>query len=79
MLKLNPIGSNMTELQLDDVTILFNYSTPVACWKHRELGRSVPYRTSQKHSVTTTKHINKWFNGTSANEESQEFFDNLTI
>lgn len=51
------IGSNMTEVQLADGTIvLVSYATPVAAL--------VPgkgwIRTAHKWSVTTTKHINKW-------------------
>ena len=29
-MKIKPVGSNMTELQLDDVHVLFSYETPVA-------------------------------------------------
>lgn len=29
-MKLNPIGSNMTEIEVGDKTILFSYKTPVA-------------------------------------------------
>lgn len=51
------IGSNQTEVQLADGTVvLVSYTTPVAAL--------VPgkgwIRTAHKWSVTTTKHINKW-------------------
>lgn len=51
------IGSNMTEVQLADGTVvLVSYTTPVAAL--------VPgkgwIRTAQKWSATTSKHINKW-------------------
>jgi hypothetical protein len=51
------IGSNQTEVQLADGTVvLFSYSTPVAAL--------VPgkgwIRTTTKHSTTTSKHTNAW-------------------
>lgn len=54
--KLNPVGSNQTEIEkADGTTILYSYKTPVAAF--------VPGRgalvTSKKWSVTTSRHINK--------------------
>lgn len=55
-MKLNPIGSNMTEVELGDKTILFSYKTPVA---YHQAG--IGYAKTSKHwSVTTSRHINKW-------------------
>jgi len=56
-MKVQPIGSNQTQVSLADGTeVLFSYSTPVAAL--------VPgkgwMRTEQTHSVTTTKHVNRW-------------------
>ena len=56
-MKVQPIGSNQTEVSLADGTeILFSYGTPVAAL--------VPgkgwIRTAQKWSATTSKHINAW-------------------
>ena len=75
-MKLNPIGSNMTELSINGVDVLFSYRTPVAC--------HVPgegfYRTAQHYSVTTSKHINKWLraNGSgNATVKPQSYFDTL--
>ena len=56
-MKVQPIGSNQTEVSLADGTeVLFSYSTPVAAL--------VPgkgwIRTAQKWSTTTSKHINAW-------------------
>ena len=56
-MKINPIGSNQTELIFDDgVKVLFSYETPVAAY--------VPERgyikTSYKWSQTTSRHINRW-------------------
>lgn len=73
MLKLNPIGSNMTELTIGGVTMLFSYKTPVAC--HTE-GKGY-FKTSKKWSVTTSRHINKWLNGAEATEKPQSDFDSI--
>ncbi len=56
MTKLNPVGSNQTEIErADGVTILYSYKTPVAAF--------VPGKgalcTSTKYSTTTSRHINK--------------------
>lgn len=50
------IGSNMTEVEHGDLTILYSYKTPVAI-----LAPSGGYRTQQNWSVTTSKHIRKFF------------------
>jgi len=73
MLKINPVGKNQTELHTDSMIIFFSYQTPVAC---NILGQGA-YKTSEKHSVTTTKHVNKWLAGAEAAEKDQSFFDNL--
>jgi len=39
------------------LSVLFSYETPVAGWD-----KDGPFRTSQFYSVTTSKHINKYFN-----------------
>ena len=57
-LKLRPIASNMTELTVNDTTILFSYKTPVAGWD--SLGA---FRTSKHYSTTTSRHINKYLGG----------------
>jgi hypothetical protein len=56
-MKVQPIGSNQTQVSLADGTeVLFSYSTPVAAL--------VPgkgwMRTEKTYSVTTTKHVNRW-------------------
>lgn len=55
-MKLNPVGSNQTEVEKSDgTTVLYSYQTPVAAF--------VPGKgalcTSKKYSVTTSKHINQ--------------------
>lgn len=80
-MKLNPIGSNMTEVEVGNLTVLFSYKTPVA---YHEAG--VGYAKTNKYwSVTTSRHINKWLklNGFSAErgdglrEVDQETLDGL--
>jgi len=73
-MKITPIKSNMTQLDLADGTsVLFSYSTPVACYKIN-LGY---FRTTKKWSQTTTRHINHWLDGREATQTEQVFFDNL--
>lgn len=56
-MKLNPIATNMTELEYDDGRlILFSYKTPVAC-RTKDFKF---YQTAEHYSPTTTKHITKW-------------------
>lgn len=72
-MKVRNIGSNMTEIVTDEVTILVSYSTPVACTMN-----GTCYKTEKKWSSTTTRHINKWFGGSNRGIlKPQEFFDNL--
>ena len=76
-MKLNHIGSNKTELETEnmngmDLTVFFSYGTPVACLD-RATGEY--YRTKEKHSATTTKHINSWLAGVVATPLPQTFFD----
>jgi hypothetical protein len=56
-MKLNPIKSNMTELELNDKVILFSYKTPVAMCDYSNI-----YKTDRYYSQTTSKHINQWAN-----------------
>ena len=72
-MKIKPVGSNMTELQLDDVHVLFSYETPVAACI---MGEGF-VRTSQWYSQTTTRHINKWLDGVDAPEVPQAYIDAL--
>lgn len=72
-MKIKPVGSNMTELQLDDVHVLFSYETPVAACIFGEGF----VRTSQWYSQTTTRHINKWLDGVDAPEVPQATIDAL--
>ena len=51
-------GSNMTELEVNGKSIMFSYSTPVAGYDDEGA-----FRTEEKFSVTTSKHINKYLGG----------------
>lgn len=56
-MQLTPIASNMTEVETNDARILFSYKTPVAAYIFGEGF----VKTEKYWSVTTSKHINKWF------------------
>ena len=56
-MQLTPIASNMTEVETKDARILFSYSTPVAAYIFGEGF----VKTEKYWSVTTSRHINKWF------------------
>lgn len=77
-MNLKQVGTNMTELSIGDNVVLFSYSTPVAAHGPK-LGAM---RTSKRWSVTTSKHIGKWFQSMGmeskdAREMGQEYFDSL--
>ncbi len=76
-MKLNPIGSNMTEIRLSTKTILFSYKTPVAMYDSDNV---TWYKTNKYWSATTSRHINKWlkqWGGVNIvpREMDQAFFD----
>jgi hypothetical protein len=56
-MKIKSIGANKTELHLKDLTLLISYETPVALIRSQMLSA---LKTSEFHSVTTSKHINTW-------------------
>ena len=60
-MKLEQLGSNMTAIHGGNSTVLFSYETPVA--SHGPLGgmRSETYMSNGGKSVTTEKHITKFF------------------
>lgn len=73
-MRVEPIGSNMTQVTTRSHIVLVSYRTPVA-FEDRCSGQC--YRTTEKHSRTTSKHINKWLDGRQAEEVSQDVCDNL--
>jgi hypothetical protein len=78
-IELNPISKNINVLSLPMGDILFSYKTPVAFY---EMNTGNYYRTSQKWSKTTSRHINQWLADRQATEKTSEkpqvFFDELT-
>ena len=72
-MQLNPIGSNMTEVETSEARILFSYRTPVAAYVFGEGF----VKTDKFWSVTTSRHINKWLDGGTANKVAQTYLDNL--
>jgi hypothetical protein len=71
-MKLKPIGSNMTELNTNGISILFSYETPVAGYDSNGA-----FRTDKHYSSTTTRHINKYLGKGTGRLVSQEFINNL--
>ena len=72
-MNIKPITANLTEITTSSKDqILVSYSTPVAA---RVEGAY--YKTVQKFSKTTSRHISKWLEKVNATEKEQSFFDNL--
>ena len=70
-MKLKAIGSNMTELNINGVSVLFSYSTPVAGWDDKGA-----FRTSKHYSTTTSRHINKYLGDKDIGRKvDQEYID----
>jgi len=57
-MKLNPVGTNMNEVEVNGKSILISYKTPVAGYDDQGA-----FRTDEFFSVTTSKHINKYLGG----------------
>ena len=77
-MKIKPLASNMTLLVLSNgAEILFSYETPVA--GHDETG--IAFRTTEKYSATTTKHINKYLRDSPASvlEYSEEHIRSMLV
>jgi len=76
MLNLKQIGSNQTVLELGKTQVFFSYETPIAACVDGHF-----YRTKEKYSSTTTKHINKWLanygDSFKATEVNQSFLNEL--
>jgi hypothetical protein len=71
-MNLTPIRANMTELQLNDGTvILFSYKTPVAARINGDA-----FQTAKRWSNTTSRHINEW-GAKEYKKIPQDFFDAL--
>lgn len=56
-MKLKQLAANQTELRFSDGSVVFvSYETPVAAF----IPGSGYYRTTERYSVTTSKHITQW-------------------
>jgi hypothetical protein len=55
-MKITQLGGNRMTIELANATVFFSYNTPVAAFVQ---GQGF-LRCSERYSVTTTKHINKW-------------------
>lgn len=72
-MKIKSIGSNMTELNINGVSVLFSYSTPVAGWDDKGA-----FRTSKHYSTTTSRHINKYLGGKDIGRKvDQDYIDSI--
>ena len=56
-MRVKSIRKNMTEISMEDASILVSYETPVAVVFHKT---SVVWATNEKFSKTTSRHINEW-------------------
>ncbi len=72
-MKLRQIKNNVTELTLDNITIMFSYETPVAGYDDKGA-----FRTDTKYSVTTSRQINQYLGGKDVGRTvSQDYIDQL--
>ena len=72
-LNLKSIGSNMTELEVGNTSILFSYQTPVAGYDDQGA-----FRSNDWFSMTTTKHIDKYLGGKDVGREvDQSYIEGL--
>lgn len=71
-MQIETIGPNQTKIITNTGCIFFSYNTPVAA---RIDGKY--YRTEERFSNTTSKHINKFLNGREAELRPQSFFTGL--
>ena len=87
-MKIKSIGSNKTEVHLEDpkidkyLILLISYETPVALIRHNSYTVKHGLRTDEFHSVTTSKHINQWFKENGIDEKyiatmSQDWFNSF--
>ena len=72
-MKVTQLGSNQTLLTLGHNEVLFSYETPVAGYDER-IGW---FRTEEKFSQTTTKHINKYLAQLKFTVVPQQYIENI--
>ena len=69
-----PIKKNLTQVTTDeDNEVLVSYTTPVAA----KLAGGRLIRTNRQYSNTTTRHINLWLGGRTAEEVDQSTLNAL--
>ena len=72
-MKLNQVGSNMNEVEVNGKSVLFSYKTPVAGYDDQGA-----FRSEDWFSMTTTKHINKYLGGKDVGRKvSQSYIEGL--
>ena len=72
-MKLNPVGSNMNEVEVNGKSVLFSYKTPVAGYDDQGA-----FRSEDWFSMTTTKHINNYLGGKDVGRKvSQSYIEGL--
>lgn len=67
-MKVRQIGSNQIQVDKDNGTFLVSYSSPVAA----RIDGIGWVRTETFHSVTTSRHINRWLENIKAEKMRQE-------
>ena len=73
-MKVIPHGSNQTILKIGSCEVLFSYETPVAGFDGLTW-----FRTEEKFSRTTTKHINKYLGDLNAKVVPQDYIEGLVL
>jgi hypothetical protein len=63
-MKLNSIGINMTEVEMELCIVLFSYKTPVAFY---DKDADMYYKTDKYWSRTTSRHIRQWLRDNDSN------------
>lgn len=75
MFRLKTLGPNCHEVTDGDVSVLFSYATPVAA----HIAGEGYFRTSERHSVTTSRHVNAFIGHKGGEVMPQDWFDRLAI
>jgi hypothetical protein len=81
-MRVNNIGNNETEVIFNEALIdrtkeaifFFSYGTPVAA----KVGHKY-YKTEEKFSTTTSRHMNKWLEGVQCEVQPQSWFTKAVL
>jgi len=71
---LKQIAPNMSELDVGNYLVLFSYSTPVA---YLDKSSGQYFKTDERFSNTTSRHISKWLAGNPADTVPQSEIESL--